>query len=117
MTRLGGYAESMLGADYLSIGFTYSQGTLPSEWMSYQTEINKPSPPGSLDEALGMVGLPLFLLDLRHAPREGPVHEWLNQEREHRMGSLPPHQVYPAKAWDVLFHIDRISSARVYKPD
>ena len=116
MTTLGEYAESMLGADYLSIGFTYSQGT-PSGWVSYQTEISKPSPPGSLDEGLGMVGLPLFLLDLRDAPREGPVHEWLNQEREQRGSALPPHQVNPAKAWDVLFHIDRISPARVYKPD
>ena len=106
----------MLGADYLSIGFTYSQGT-PSGWVSHQTEVSKPSPPGSLDEGLGMVGLPLFLLDLRRAPREGPVHEWLNQEREQRMSALLPLQVNPAKAWDVLFHIDRISPARVNRPD
>ncbi len=115
-TTLGEYAESMLGADYLSVGFTYSQGA-SSGWASYQTEVSKPAPRGSLDAALGRVGLPMFLLDLRRAPREGPVHEWLNQEREQRESTPEPHLVNPARGWDLLFHIDRISPARVNRPD
>jgi erythromycin esterase len=114
-TVLGEYAESMLGDDYLSIGFTYSQG-VPSGWAAYQTEVSKPAPPGSLDEALARVGLPMFMVDLRRAPRDGPVHEWLDQEREQRTSVADRNIVNPARAWDVLFHIDRISPARVVQP-
>ncbi len=106
----------MLGADYLSLGFTYSQGA-SSGWASYQTEVSKPAPRGSLDAALGRVGLPMFVVDLRRSPREGPVCEWLNQEREQRESVPEPHLVNPARAWDLLFHIDRISPARVNRPD
>jgi erythromycin esterase len=114
-TVLGEYAESMLGTDYLSLGFTYSQG-VSSGWASYQTEVSKPPPAGSLDEAFARVGIPMFLVDLRRAPQEGPVYEWLNQEREQRESMPEPHIVNPARAWDVLFHIERISPARVVEP-
>ncbi len=115
MTQLGEYFESMVGDEYLSVGFTYSQGA-PSGWASYQTEVSKPAPPGSLDAAMAQVGLPMFVLDLRRAPREGPVYEWLNQEREQRESVPEPHLVNPARAWDVLFHIDRISPAVTIEP-
>jgi erythromycin esterase len=114
-TGLGEYLDSMIQDDYLSVGFTYSQG-VSSGWASYQTEVSKPAPPGSLDAAMAQVGLPMFILDLRRAPREGPVYEWLNQERQHRESQPQPQFVNPAKAWDVLFHIDRISPARVAPP-
>ncbi len=114
-TKLGEYFESMVGDEYLSVGFTYSQGA-PSGWASYQTEVSKPAPPGSLDAAMAQVGLPMFVLDLRRAPREGPVYEWLNQEREQRESVPEPALVNPARAWDVLFHIDRISPAVTIEP-
>ena len=114
-TSLGEYLESIVGDEYVSLGSTYSQGA-PSGWASYQTEVSKPAPPGSLDAVLGRVGLPIFLLDLRRAPREGPVYEWLNQEREQRESMPEPHLVNPARAWDVLFHIDRISPAVTIEP-
>jgi len=114
-TVLGEYLESMVGDEYLSVGFTYSQGA-PSGWVSYQTEVSKPAPPGSLDAAMAQVGLPIFVLDLRRAPREGPVYEWLNQEREQRGATVESGLVDPARAWDVLFHIDRISPAVTIEP-
>ena len=65
---------------------------------------------------MAQVGLPIFVLDLRRAPREGPVYEWLNQEREQRGATVESGLVDPARAWDVLFHIDRISPAVTIEP-
>ena len=37
-----------------------------------------PAPPGSLDATLADTGIPMLAIDLRLAPRTGPVAEWLN---------------------------------------
>ena len=112
MTRLGGFLDSMIGDDYVSVGFTYYQGA-DSGWASYQTDIPNPPRPGSLDEAMARVGLPMFVLDLRSVPREGLAYEWLNQLRGHRI-SVPEYiQLNPLQAWDALFYIDRISPVHV----
>ncbi len=111
-TVIGEFLDSMIGDDYLSVGFTYYQGT-DSGWASYQTDIPNPPRPGSLDEAMALVGLPMFVLDLRSVPKEGPVYEWLNQVRGHRI-SVPEYlQLNPLQAWDALFHIDRISPVQL----
>ncbi len=112
VTRIGEFLDSMIGDDYLSVVFTYYQGT-DSGWASYQTDIPNPPRPGSLDEAMALVGLPRFVLDLRSVPKEGPVYEWLNQVRGHRI-SVPEYlQLNPLQAWDALFHIDRISPVQL----
>jgi erythromycin esterase len=109
---VGGYLESMIQDDYLSVGFTYSQ-SVSSGWPSFQRAwVTEPAPLGSMDEAMAQVGPPMFLLDLRRARQERAVYEWLNRERELRGGQ----RANPARIWDVLFHIDRISPARVARP-
>ena len=111
-TSLGEFLDSMIGDDYVSVGFTYYQGA-DSGWSSYQTDIPNPPRPGSLDEAMARVGLPMFVLDLRSVPREGLAYEWLNQLRGHRI-SVPEHmQLNPLQAWDALFYIERISPVHV----
>ena len=112
MTSLGEFLDSMIGDDYVSVGFTYYQGA-DSGWPSYQTDIPNPPRPGSLDEAMARVGLPMFVLDLRSVPREGLAYEWLNQLRGHRI-SVPEYmQLNPLQAWDALFYIERISPVHV----
>lgn len=112
VTRLGEFLDSMIGDDYVSVGFTYYQGA-DSGWASYQTDIPNPPRPASLDAALARVGLPMFVLDLRSVPREGLAYEWLNQVRGHRM-SVPEYlELNPLQAWDALFHIDRISPVQL----
>ena len=112
MTRLGGFLDSMIGDDYVSVGFTYYQGA-DSGWARFQTDIPNPPRPGSLDEAMALVGLPMFVLDLRSVPREGLAYEWLNQLRGHRI-SVPEYmQLNPPQAWDALFYIERISPVHV----
>ena len=111
-TGLGEFLDSMIGDDYVSVGFTYYQGA-DSGWSSYQTDIPNPPRPGSLDEAMARVGLPMFVLDLRSVPREGLAYEWLSQLRGHRM-SVPEYiQLNPLQAWDALFYIDHISPVHV----
>ncbi len=110
--RLGQFLASILGDDYVNVGFTYYQGN-DSGWKPDQTDIPNPPPPGSLDEAMALVRLPMFVLDLRSVPKGGPVYEWLNQIRGQRMSVPESLQLNPLQAWDALFHIDRISPAQV----
>ncbi len=49
---------------------------------------------------LPRVGLPMFILNLRAAPKNGPVHEWLNRVWEQRE-SIPRYfSVNPLQAFD-----------------
>lgn len=116
--RLGLFLDSMLGRDYVNVGFAFYQGA-PSGWASYQTGISEPAKDGTLDGELARVGLPLFVLDLRAAPAEGSVHEWL--DRPWTMRSEMREWVLtlnPLHAWDALFYIEQISPARgAYEPE
>ena len=52
-------------------------------------------------------------LNLRAAPKDGPVHEWLNRVWEQRE-SIPQYfSVNPLQAFDALFFIDQISPVQV----
>ena len=42
------------------------------------------APAGSLDATLAATGIPLFALDLRQAPKSGPVAEWLRVAHKSR---------------------------------
>jgi len=57
--------------------------------------------------------LPMFVVDLRAVPAEGPVHEWLDRawamRSEMREWVL---QMNPLQAWDALFYVQQISPAR-----
>ena len=110
--RLGLFLDSMLGHDYVNIGFTFYRGA-PSGWASYQTGISEPARGGTLDGELARVGLPMFVVDLRAVPAEGPVHEWLDRawamRSEMREWVL---QMNPLQAWDALFYVQQISPAR-----
>ncbi len=113
--RLGLYLDSMLGRDYVNVGFTYyqHQGEWPA-WESQQEReaANLPASCGTLDGELARVGLPLFVVNLHAVPREGAVHDWLNKQRVMRE-SAPEwdYQLVPLRAWDALFFIKHITSA------
>ncbi len=110
--RLGLFLDSMLGRDYVNIGFTFYQGA-KSGWASYQTGMGEPAKPGTLDGELARVGLPMFIVDLRRLPKEGPVFEWLNQTRTMRESAREyDMHLYPIKAWDAIFYIHSISPAQ-----
>jgi erythromycin esterase len=87
----GGVLSQVLGAQYMSIGFSFARG-------SFMAHLALASPndlsrignvqglkvngagaprPGSVEAVLAQVGLPMFALDLRRAPASGPVSRWL----------------------------------------
>lgn len=110
--RLGLFLDSMLGHDYVNIGFTFYRGVQSSGWEEpYRAPIVEPSKRGSLDGELAQIGLPMFILDLRTVPKAGPVHEWLNQVREMRW-QREYQPLNPIQAWDAIFYIHSISPAQ-----
>ena len=72
--------------------------------------------PDSNQAAYARVGPDCYFLDLRRAPREGPVAEWLGVERPDR-SNLRYHPLAPGKAWDCFVFHRRVSIAEPQVPD
>ncbi|MGH9863498.1 MAG: erythromycin esterase family protein [Candidatus Acidiferrales bacterium] len=113
--RLGLYLDSMLGQDYVNVGFTYYQyqGAKPV-WLSEQEQKaeNLPAACGTIDGELARVGLPTFVVNLHAVPRTGAMHDWLSEP--HTMRESAPewdYQLVPLRAWDALFFVQYITSA------
>lgn len=83
----------------VSIGFSFDQGVDSSGL--------EPTPDGWIDSVLGEVGPDAFLLDLRTAPREGPLHEWLHADQVMR-GQGGMATLAPAKAFDALAFVREV---------
>ncbi|MHC4094070.1 MAG: erythromycin esterase family protein [Planctomycetota bacterium] len=94
----------------MNIGTTFGKGK-ESGWPHYQVSVSRPSQPGSLDYALSQVGLPLFVIDLRTLPNNGPAYRWLNQLRGMRWSQPEDIPLVPVEAWDILLHVQGISPA------
>jgi erythromycin esterase len=80
-----------------------------------------PLPAGSLDATLSASGIPLFALDLRAAPKAGPVAEWLGVKHptrnimsgfsEDRLNLTIFEQVVTER-YDGLFFVEKTTAAR-----
>jgi hypothetical protein len=93
----------------LVVGFTYKQAV-----QGFRVEGNLPLAaldPESLDAALATVGSPWLFLDLRNAPKTGPVSDWLAKQRKIRMNDRYG-ELKPLDAFDALIFVDTVSSAR-----
>jgi erythromycin esterase len=79
-----------------------------------------PAPADSFDSVLAATGLPLFAVDLRRAPTEGPVAAWLNRPQKMRsIGSM--YKDTAPQAWlmqvrplsfDLLLFVNLTTAAR-----
>jgi erythromycin esterase-like protein len=85
-----------------------------------QTFTVGPLPAGSLDATLAASGIPLFALDLRTAPKTGPVAEWLRASHPTRniMGSFsedrPNWTIFDqvvTERYDGLLFVDKTTAA------
>jgi erythromycin esterase len=84
-----------------------------------------PAPEGSLDATLAASGIPLFALDLRQAPKSGPVAEWLKAPQMTRsIGSRYPDgapfalmvaHVAPEN-FDAILFVEKTTAARRNPP-
>jgi erythromycin esterase len=71
---------------------------------------------GSLDAALGRVGVPQFLLDLRTSRDDRAVTAWLAERRTLRANFTSSLRVSPAKSFDALLFIHTLTRAHIASP-
>jgi erythromycin esterase-like protein len=120
---MGGALREMYGGQMVVFGFSFNQGSFQaiSLGRGLQDFTVPPAPAGSLDATLAASGIPLFALDLRTAPKTGPVAEWLSAEHPTRsIGAVysesSPNaymvkQVTP-QAFDALLFVEKTTAAR-----
>ncbi|HXJ40001.1 MAG TPA: erythromycin esterase family protein [Bryobacteraceae bacterium] len=91
---MGTKLRRVFGDQIVAFGFAFNQGSFRA--VSPQRRILAefrvpPAPAGSLDSVLAATEIPVFLIDLRPAPRSGPVAAWLARPHTSReIGSEYP---------------------------
>jgi erythromycin esterase len=81
---MGRHLAEFFGREQLVVGFAFNQGsflawTHPGGGLTAHSV--PPAPEGSFEAPLAAAGLPLFALDLKSAPSEGSVAQWLASPR------------------------------------
>ena len=120
---MGRYLRERFGRGIVSFGFSFNEGSFRAvETGRIPREFTvKPLPKGSLDRTLASVGIPLFALDLRDLPKDGPVARWYAKPHpmrniggvysEKRADSPDPiaSTSWP-QAFDVIVFVDRTTA-------
>jgi hypothetical protein len=110
-------------------GFAFNQGSFQAVTQGGSGGLKdhtvQPAPEGSLDATLAASGIPLFALDLRQAPKTGPVAEWLKASHKTRsIGAVYPDgapfalmadQVAPEN-FDAILFVEKTTAARKNPP-
>jgi erythromycin esterase len=124
---MGNLLAKALGDGVVSFGFAAGGGAFQAMEMPVETgrgvvDFTVPTaPPGTLDGALASIGIPLLAIDLRRAPREGDVAEWLGARLPTRdtgccfssaMVSELHGYTTPRGSYDALFFVGKTSAAR-----
>jgi erythromycin esterase len=124
--RMGAFLRETYGSGYLSVGFAFNQGGFRANEFAFGRSgpprdfYLGPAPRGSLDETLAEAGLGIAALDLRAAPRVGPVSDWFGRSQGSRnIGAgfherfagafLQPHVL--RHTYDVLLFVNRTTAA------
>jgi erythromycin esterase-like protein len=121
---MGGALRKMYGGRMVVFGFSFNQGSFQAISQGdggLKDFTVPPAPAGSLDATLAASGIPLFVLDLRSAPKTGPVAEWLHAPHSTRsIGAVYPKdspyamifdQVAPER-FDALLFVETTTAAR-----
>lgn len=120
---MGVSLRKMFGDKMVVFGFAFNQGSFQAiERGKGLHDFNVAlAPAGSLDATLAATGIPLFALDLRSAPKSGPVATWLSQPHKTRsIGALYSEESAAQffwetnilKAFDVLLFVEKTTAAR-----
>jgi erythromycin esterase-like protein len=120
---MGAALRRIYGDKMVVFGFAFNQGGFQavSDKHGLKDFTVPPAPAGSLDATLAASGIPLFALDLRTAPKTGPVADWLGAGHNTRsIGALYPEdspyaymarQVAP-ETFNVLLFVEKTTAAR-----
>jgi erythromycin esterase len=81
---MGGHLKKIYGDAYYALGFTMFEGGFQSRDMAAAGGAGglkefsiPPSPEGSVGWYFNLTGVDEFVVDLRSAPRDGPIADWL----------------------------------------
>jgi erythromycin esterase-like protein len=120
---MGGYLHKKFGKQLVTFGFSFNEGSfraIESGKSLRDFEVG-PAPEDSLDHALAGAGIPLFALDLRQLPAQGPVARWFAKPRDSRnigalYGSSQPAAWSVATlrwpdAFDVILFVNKTTAA------
>jgi hypothetical protein len=121
--HMGASLRKVYGDQMVVFGFAFNQGSFRAlEQTSGLRDFTvPPAPAGSLDATLAATGIPLFALDLRDAPKSGPVAPWLSEPHKSRsIGSmysedLAAQFLFELKApqsFDAMLFVEKTTAAR-----
>ena len=124
-TPTGRYLHERFGRGMVSFGFSFNEGSFRAvETGRIPREFTvKPLPKGSLDRTLASAGIPLFALDLRDLPKDGPVARWFAKPHAMRniggvyseKGGDSPDPIASTswpQAFDVIVFVDKTTASR-----
>jgi erythromycin esterase-like protein len=120
---MGGSLRKVYGDQMAVFGFAFDQGSFQSVDKSkgLRDFTVPPAPGGSLDSTLAAAGIPLFALDLRLAPKAGPVAQWLAEPHKTRSigavysegaGDSYLYDLVAPQCFDVLLFVEKTTAAR-----
>jgi len=121
---MGAHLARMFGAQLVVFGFAFNEGSFRAKQMPFGTALTvfnvSAAPPGSLDASLAAAGK-LFAIDIRRAPSDGIVAEWLTSRLRHRqIGAGFSYEAaesflrdeIPRRSFDALLFVGKTTSAR-----
>ncbi len=125
---MGSHLARMFGSAMVVFGFAFNQGSFQAMGMSGGKPAGglrpftvPPAPPGSLDATLAATGTPLLALDVRGAPVDGTVGEWLHMRHGSRSVGAVFDETAPASfflptdlpsTFDVVLFVAQTTRAR-----
>lgn len=120
---MGAALRKMFGDQMVVFGFAFNQGSFQAirQEKGLQDFTVPPAPAGSLDAALAATGIPLFALDLRQAPKSGPVATWLSEPHRTRSIGAVYSEDSPSRymadlvaprSFDALLFVEKTTAAR-----
>lgn len=104
------HLDEAMGEDLVTLAASFNGGVFAEDGIHPPMNLG-PAGEEFIDCHLARTGIPMFVLDLRKAPEEGPVTEWL--DRPWRLQSQDVYmRLEPAKAYDAVYFIDEITRAQ-----
>lgn len=120
---MGRYLSRWFGTQYVNFGFAFNEGSFravePGQGL-HEFSLG-PAPEGSLDRALGDSDIPVFALNLRSIPFNGPVAEWMREPHNTRSIGAVYSDKFSGKAfvnvriqdsYDALLFVNQTTAAR-----
>jgi len=120
---MGASLRKMFGTQMVVFGFAFNQGSFQAmeQGKGLRDFTVPPAPEGSLDATFAAAGIPFFALDLRAAPKTGPVATWLSAPHKTRsIGALfsdtsaAQYLMYltAPECFDVMLFVEKTTAAR-----